>query len=76
MKNTKVVKKTVHWMFAFVTIIYVVTGLGILYYRIVESATFGLLTKALSYQIHTYLLIPFLVLLILHIYLALKNKKS
>lgn len=49
-----------------ITLIYVITGLGITEYRIIELLTGGLLSKNLSFTIHLYLLIPFLVLLIIH----------
>ena len=50
-----------------VTIIYIITGLGITEFRIIEPATFGLLSKNLSFAIHDNLLIPFIILLVLHI---------
>ena len=71
----KLVKKIIHWLFAVVTLIFVITGLGITQYRIVEQITFGLLSKALSYQIHTNITIAFLILMILHIYFALNRSK-
>ncbi len=55
---------------------YIITGLGISYYRIIEALTFGLLTKALSFKIHSYLLIPFLILLALHIGLVVWHRKN
>jgi len=59
-------------------IIYLITGFGITEYRIVEPLTFGLLTKSLAQKIHINLEIPFLILLILHIWLLplLKYFKS
>jgi len=72
-------KRIIHWLLAVVIIVYVITGLGITEFRTVESLTFGLLTKSLAFKIHDSLLIPFLILLILHICFSsltkLKNKK-
>ena len=66
----------VHWLLLIFIVIYIITGLGILYYQIIGTLTLGLLTKALSYQIHLYLLIPFLVLLILHIIIVIMKRKQ
>ena len=55
--------KVVHWLLAVVAIALVISGLGITEFRVVEAITFGMLSKALSFQLHTILWIPFLVLL-------------
>ena len=71
MKNVlkqNLAKRVVHWLLLAAIVLYLVTGFGIAEYRVVESLTFGLLTKPLAFKIHNNLLIPFLVLLILHIY--------
>lgn len=71
MKNVlkrNLAKQVVRWLLLVVIVVYVVTGFGITEYRVVESLTFGLLTKPLAFKIHNNLLILFLVLLILHIY--------
>ena len=60
-------EKIIQWTLLGVTAIYIITGLGITQFRIVEPATFGLLTKNLSFDIHNNLLIPFIVLLVLHV---------
>ena len=62
-------KVTIHWLLTVLVIIYLITGFGITEYRIVEPLTFGLLTKSLAQQIHISLEIPFIILLILHIWL-------
>jgi cytochrome b subunit of formate dehydrogenase len=74
----EIIKRIIHWSLFTVAIIYVLTGLGITEYRIVEPLTFGLLTKTLAFTIHNNLLIPFLVLLTSHICFAfiLKNNKN
>ena len=61
-------KQVVHWTLLAVIILYVVTGFGITAFRVVEFLTFGLLGKALAFQIHDSLIIPFVVLMGLHIY--------
>jgi cytochrome b subunit of formate dehydrogenase len=71
-------KGTIHWLLTVLVIIYLITGFGITEYRIVEPLTFGLLTKSLAQKIHINLEIPFIILLILHIWLLplLKYFKS
>ena len=58
----------VRWSLLALVVLYFVTGFGITEFRTVETLTFGLLTKSLSFQLHNILWIPFLILLILHIY--------
>jgi cytochrome b subunit of formate dehydrogenase len=60
-------KRIVNWLLALTSVIYLITGFGITQFRVVESLTFGLLTKNLAFRIHNILWIPFLILLILHI---------
>jgi hypothetical protein len=69
-------KSVVHWLLLAVTIIYLITGLGITQYHAVETVTFGLLSKNLSFRIHDSLLIPFIALLILHVILVLIDHKT
>ena len=78
MVNQRLMKRTIHWLLTVLVIIYLITGFGITEYRIVESLTFGLLTKSLAQKIHISLEIPFIILLILHIWLLplLKYFKS
>ena len=61
-------KGIVHWSLLALVVLYFVTGFGITEFRTVETLTFGLLTKTLSFKLHNNLWIPFLILLILHIY--------
>jgi cytochrome b subunit of formate dehydrogenase len=60
-------KKTVILLLAIVIVLYIVTGFGINEFRTIETLTFGLLTKNLAFKIHNVLLIPFIILLILHL---------
>ena len=71
-------KRVLHWLLAAEAVILLITGLGITKYEIVETITFGLLTKNLSHKIHNAdgLWISFLVLLALHIFLSVRRKKN
>jgi len=69
------IKKLILWLLLLVIVLYLITGLGITEFRTIENLTFGLLTKNLSFKIHNNLLIPFSILLILHICLPYVLKK-
>ena len=58
------------WLLLTLSLLLIVTGLGITQYQIVGAATFGLLGKALSFQLHDILWIPFLVVLAAHMVLS------
>ncbi len=66
--NQRLVKKIIDWPLSAVALVYLLTGLGITQYRIIEPLTFGLLSKSLSIKMHENLLIPFSILLTLHIF--------
>jgi thiosulfate reductase cytochrome b subunit len=66
-------KQIVHWSLLAVLLLYLLTGFGITSYRAVEFITFGLLTKPLAFKIHDNLIIPFVVLIGLHIYQQTKK---
>lgn len=72
----RLTKKVVHWLFVAVIVLYAITGIGITQYRIVEQVTLGLLSKPLAFQIHDNLLIPFLVLLVIHVYQVVGRRIS
>ena len=76
MRSLGWVKTLVHWSLLGVTIIYLITGLGITQYHIIESATFGLLTKSLSFTIHNNLLAPFIVILAIHVILTVADGRK
>lgn len=63
-------KKIVGYLLLTAVLLYVLTGYGITQFRIVEPLTLGLLTKSLSFKIHSYLIIPGVILLIVHLYLV------
>lgn len=67
-------RKAVHFLVTLLTALYLITGLGITEFRTVTPLTFGILNKALSQQLHSYLLVPFILLLALHVYFALTKK--
>jgi len=69
MTKQQLVKKLIQWILTALIIIYLITGFGITEYRIVEHLTFGLLTKSLAQKIHINIEIPFIVFLILHIWI-------
>ncbi|MFA5070900.1 MAG: hypothetical protein WC511_00845 [Candidatus Pacearchaeota archaeon] len=68
------IKKITHWTLLVIIILYVLTGLGITYSNIIMMITFGLLTKVLSFQIHNFLLIPFIIVLTMHIIFVIRRK--
>ena len=75
-------RKIIKWSLLVITALFLVSGFGITHFRVVETITFGLLMKPLTFKIHEYLWIPFLILLILHIFfhplkrLICSNRKS
>ena len=70
------VKRIVHWSLLVAIILYLVTGLGITEYNTVELLTFGLLNKNISFTIHDALLVPFVILLVLHVAITVGWKKN
>ena len=71
--DKKLVRKIIHWGLLVIIIIFIITGLGIARYRVIESITLGLLTKPIAYQIHSYLIFPLIVFLYLHILFTWKK---
>jgi len=69
------ISRAVHYLLLIVIVLYFVTGFGITEFRVVEVATFGLLTKSVAFKIHLNLWIPLIVFLILHIYLSLTKSR-
>ena len=76
MTSHDLVKRTTHWLLAIMTIVFIITGFGITEFRMVETLTFGLLTKNLAFKIHNNLWIPFIILLGLHIFFPLIKKRK
>lgn len=67
-------RRWIHFAFTAVTFLYVVTGMGISDYRLIEGLSLGLLTKERSHWVHGNLLQLFTVLLFLHIYLKVRPR--
>jgi cytochrome b subunit of formate dehydrogenase len=63
--------RLIHWLMAIVLLVYLVTGLAIGYYQEMQVVTFGLLSKLLATKIHDALLVPFVILLLLHVVLVI-----
>ena len=71
MINKELIKRIIHWLLLIVIVLYFVTGFGITEFGIVEALTAGLLTKVLAFKLHNVLWIPFIILLVSHIFLSL-----
>jgi hypothetical protein len=71
-------RRIIQWLLLAMAVVLLITGLGITNFRIVETISFGLLTKNLAHRIHTApgLWISFVVLLALHISLPFIGRKK
>jgi cytochrome b subunit of formate dehydrogenase len=78
MNRRRLIRKIIQWSLLAVAVVLLITGLGITNYQIVETASFGLLTKSVSHQIHTApgLWVFFVVLLAAHISLSFIGRKK
>ena len=74
MKVLQIIKTLTHILLTIVIIIFIITGFGISHYHIIESLTGDALSKVTSYQIHSNLIIPLIVLLVIHIAFTLGKK--
>ena len=68
-------RRVVGWLLLAFSLLLVITGLGITEFRTMEAVTFGLLPKALSFQLHSLLWIPLLVILAGHLLLSCRAGK-
>jgi cytochrome b subunit of formate dehydrogenase len=68
--DRKTTKKAVHIILMILIVVVIVSGLGITYYRSIEYITGGLLDKTLSFQLHTLLFLPFLLVLLVHLFFS------
>jgi hypothetical protein len=66
MDRLRLTHLVVHLLLLIVIILVVLTGFGITNYQIVEPLTLGALPKLTAFQLHTALIIPFLLLLGAH----------
>ena len=69
-------RRTVHWLLAASLLVYIITGYGLTEFRTVTPITFGIANKVISMKLHEALGLPFLVLLLAHIYLSFMKKKE
>ncbi|MBU0527581.1 hypothetical protein KKE92_03815 [Candidatus Micrarchaeota archaeon] len=70
------IKTIVQWLLAAVTLLMIISGYGITKFQIIDSITFGLISKSTAFVMHEALTIPFILLVILHLVLALKKGKK
>jgi len=61
------IRVAIRYVLLILTAIYIISGLGITQWQIIEPLTFGLLTRNLASRIHDFLLVPFAVLLFVHV---------
>ena len=71
----RIVSLIIHWLFFVITIVLLVSGLGITYARQVEKLSFGLLSKPIAFKIHEIIWIPFIILLFVHLILIVGKRK-
>ena len=64
------IRKTAAYMAITTAALYIITGYGITEYQTVERLTAGILTKALSFKAHMWLILPFAVFLLTHLYFS------
>ena len=77
-QKSKLIRRVIRWLLLLVVVFLLLSGFGITEFRVVETITFGLLTKNLAFQMHTspYLWGVFIALLALHIYLSVTGKSK
>ena len=66
--------KLIHWVLLISIIVYIITGFGITEHKFIEAITFGIISKPIAFQLHIFLIYPFIILLILHISLTINKK--
>jgi ABC-type uncharacterized transport system permease subunit len=74
MNILRITKTLISILLIVVISLFIITGFGITNYRVIESLTFGFLSKPLSFQVHSNLTIPLIILLFIHITFALYKK--
>jgi hypothetical protein len=70
----RIIYTLTHALLTIVIILFIFTGVGITNYQLIESLTAGTVTKLTSFQIHTNLTIPLILLLAAHIALTIGKK--
>ncbi len=66
----RTVRTAISWLLFLLSALLLLTGFGITEPGLVGLLTLGLLGKALSFQVHSLLWGPFLVTLIVHVYVS------
>lgn len=74
--DRNIYKATVHILLGILVVLMIITGLGMVYYQIISYLTLGFLTRSLAFYIHTNLIIPFVIVLVLHSFMSLIFKKK
>jgi cytochrome b subunit of formate dehydrogenase len=74
--SLNLIRKIVQWLLLVVTVLFLITGFGISEFRVVETITFGWLSKNWAFRLHDNLWIPFIVLLVLHVLLPFVFKRK
>ena len=69
------IRKIIQWLLLATAVLFLLTGFGITEFRVVETITFGWLSKSWAFKLHENLWIPFVILLVLHICLPFVLKK-
>jgi hypothetical protein len=69
-----IIKTLTHVTLTVIIIMFIITGFGISNYQIIETLTGGVLSKLTSFQIHSNLIIPLIVLLVVHIAFTVGKK--
>jgi hypothetical protein len=70
MPPTRRLRRGLSFALAAISLLFLATGFGITEPRLVEMLSLGILTKSVSFRIHSLLWGPFLILLVLHVSLA------
>ena len=78
MVDNKTIKSSTHITLGIITILVILSGLGIAYYQIITYMTLGILDKTLAFKIHTYIFPIFLIVLVIHSLMPsiLRSKKQ
>jgi thiosulfate reductase cytochrome b subunit len=62
----RTIKQTTHFALIVITILVILSGLGIAYYQTITSITLGVMDKTLAFKIHTFIFPIFLIILVVH----------
>jgi len=73
--DIRVIRKAVSWSLLGVTLLFLLTGFGIVNSSLVTPLTLGLLGKAASFKWHELLWIPFVILLAAHLFFNVVLKR-